>query len=89
MAEQALVTQWVVIGCGTCPTVFAIPKETDVALRGNHRTFYAPCGHSLSYPGRTDAQKAEALQAEVHSLERKLRAAEKPKKTTAKKKPKK
>lgn len=62
--------------CAECGAVFALPNVEQ--LRENHLSFSCPNGHSLSFRGKSDAdkwrEKAEQAQAEVARLEREREA---------------
>lgn len=55
-------TALVVYPCCSCGIVFGVPKEWDEKRRADHRDFYCPNGHRLSYPGET---KEEGLAREL------------------------
>lgn len=61
-------------GCGI---VFAVEDGFDSRRREDHRTFYCPNGHTLSYRGKTEEQKqrerADRLQKQVEQREADLR----------------
>ena len=55
--------------CGVCGVPFAAPVELLAWSRKKpHRSFYCPAGHSLHFPGKSEAQRLresqEALAAE-------------------------
>ena len=58
------------ITCSTqgCGIVFWITKGFDDRRRSDHKTFYCPNGHTMSYPGMTDAQKLANEKAECARL---------------------
>lgn len=43
--------------CPNCGVVFAIPTTLEDRRREDHRTFYCPNGHSMSFQGPTEAEK--------------------------------
>lgn len=61
-------------GCGVS---FAVEDGFDDRRREDHATFYCPNGHSLSYSGKTEAEKererADRLQRQVEQRERDIR----------------
>jgi hypothetical protein len=57
------------VDCITCGVIFGLPERIREARRNDHKTFYCPNGHTLSYRGETDAEKAEKRAKE---LERQL-----------------
>ena len=76
-------------GCGL---TFWITDGFDARMRETHRVFHCPNGHTLVYPGETDAQKLRkeraekaALQEHIVELETKKRRPRKPAKKAAKK----
>ncbi|WP_110727427.1 hypothetical protein [Mycolicibacterium porcinum] len=65
--------------CATegCGVAFAVEDGFDDRRRADHRNFYCPNGHSLSYKGKTELQKAqeraERLQRQVEAREADIR----------------
>jgi hypothetical protein len=45
------------IKCCDCGIAFGVPPVWDKARRNDHRSFYCPNGHSLSYKGESEAEK--------------------------------
>jgi hypothetical protein len=43
--------------CCSCGISFCVPKEYINKLRKTHKTFWCPNGHSLHYPGKSEAEK--------------------------------
>lgn len=72
-------TAFVTHTCAThsCGVTFAVEEGFDSRRRGDHRNFYCPNGHSLSYQGKTELQKererAERLQRQVEAREADIR----------------
>ena len=57
----------------TCPTkgcgiTFWTTDHYDDRRRDKHDSFYCPNGHTMSYPGQTDAQKLAAEKKEADRL---------------------
>lgn len=59
--------------CATCSMMFAIPERFDQERRKDHRSFYCPAGHSLSYQHKSNEEK---LRDEVAQLQREREFAE-------------
>lgn len=61
-------------GCGVS---FAVEDGFDDRRRNDHATFYCPNGHTLSYSGKTEAEKerarADRLQKQVEQREADIR----------------
>ncbi len=61
-------------GCGVS---FAVEDGFDSRRREDHQSFYCPNGHSMSYQGKTELQKAEEraerLQRQVEAREADIR----------------
>lgn len=55
--------------CISCGVIFALPESLQKRLVQTRRTFYCPNGHSMSYTGKTDAEK---LKEELERKEREL-----------------
>lgn len=54
--------------CCVCGVHFALSEDYDRARRGDHKSFYCPNGHPLSYTGPSEAEKrAQRLQREVEA----------------------
>lgn len=49
------------VECAQCHLLFAIPELLAKELRGNHRTFYCPKGHSLSWNGESALEQERRL----------------------------
>jgi ssDNA-binding Zn-finger/Zn-ribbon topoisomerase 1 len=45
------------VECPDCGCIFGMTKTMDDARRANHRRFYCPNGHHLSYPGESREEK--------------------------------
>lgn len=84
----SLVTNYTVIDCYRCGTLFAVPSDVNDELLRSGRTFYCPNGHTQHYTNSTDKQLREAkdrlareqarndqLRAERDAAERRTRAA--------------
>jgi len=60
-----------------CGVEFAVAEGYDARRREDHRTFYCPSGHSMSYLGKTEEQKqrerAERLQRQIDAREADIR----------------
>lgn len=61
--------------CADCGVVFAMTEDLKERRRQDHRTFYCPNGHSMSFRGKTDKQKLDEARARETALEDQLRAA--------------
>ena len=46
--------------CVSCGVMFAAPEDFFTRRREDHKTFYCPNGHYLSFPDKSDAEKAQA-----------------------------
>lgn len=72
-------TTFVTHTCAThgCGVMFAIDDGFDDRRRADHRNFYCPNGHTLSYNGKTEAEKekarADRLQKQVEQREADIR----------------
>jgi hypothetical protein len=61
--------------CPNCSVVFGIPETMEERRREDHRTFYCPNGHSLSFSGPTQAEReAKAARERADRLATQLRA---------------
>lgn len=60
----------VAITCADCGTPFGVGANFDKARRSDHRSFYCPNGHSLSYPKpkRTEADRLREQLAAARSV---------------------
>lgn len=61
--------------CASCHITFGIPADLESELRDTHKSFYCPRGHSLSFGGQSDTEKAEAEAARLRRMLREERAA--------------
>ena len=50
-ATFTLTMTFTTVDCPNCGLTFAITKDFDNRRRDDHRTFYCPMGHSMSYNG--------------------------------------
>lgn len=50
--------------CPTCSVIFGIPVDLEQRRREDHRPFYCPNGHNLSFTGPTAAEKEARQQKE-------------------------
>ena len=66
-----------VLSCCNCGMTFAVPDAWVTDRRRNHDTWYCPNGHGQHFPGKTDAEKANA---EAERLRGELAAARQDKK---------
>lgn len=48
--------------CPKCGIVYAFTKNFGNRKRDEHSSFYCPNGHSIWFPGKTDAVKIKELQ---------------------------
>ena len=55
--------------CARCQMAFGMPMTFESARRDDHQTWYCPSGHSQSYTGKSDEERAKAR---VVELERQL-----------------
>jgi len=63
------------ISCSVCGVVFMITNSFDNRLRHSKNSFYCPNGHSLSYPGETDADKLKRVERYLNNSDTRLFAA--------------
>lgn len=58
-----LTLEYVVVTCPRvgCGLTFGVPIAWTARRREDHATFYCPNGHSMSYTGENDAEKAKRL----------------------------
>lgn len=61
--------------CSACGAVFAMTSEFRAARLRDRSSFYCPSGHSMSYIGKTDAQKLKEATARETALLDQLSAA--------------
>lgn len=54
--------------CAACGITFGAPEFFFGQRRGDHRSFYCPNGHSLSFPQQSEAEKAQAEAAKYKQL---------------------
>jgi hypothetical protein len=73
MATQTFFGTLTTVPCCDCGVTFGIEPAFDAARRNDHKTFYCPNGHSLSYHQES---KAERLEREL-AAQRDLTAREK------------
>lgn len=52
-----LSTTLTTIDCCACGITFAVPKVWEQQRRDDHAGFYCPNGHSLTFYGKTEAEK--------------------------------
>lgn len=64
-----IIERYTVICCDSCGVSFAINSGYEHRRREDHKAFYCPNGHSMSYSGKTDAEKERERAAR---LERRL-----------------
>lgn len=67
------------VPCAACGIVFGLPYDYNQELRGNHKGFYCPNGHSLSYSSKTEVEqlkeKLDTAQEHCTHLETELNGA--------------
>lgn len=61
MATLELTTTFTTITCASCAIQFAVPAQFERELRRSHEGFWCPRGHSLTFNGESDLEKAERL----------------------------
>lgn len=64
------------INCCNCNVVFWLTEEHQKRLVRCKNTFYCPNGHPQSYAGKSDAQKIENLERELHCEKRESKSLE-------------
>lgn len=71
-----MLASFVVEDCITCATLFAMTAELRARRLDDHKPFYCPNGHSMSYAGKTAEQKAceraDAAEREAQRLRDRL-----------------
>lgn len=73
MAETTFVTLET-IACCSCGIVFGVPQAYEQKRREKHDTFYCPNGHSLHFPGKTEAEQLRDKLAAARAREDQLSA---------------
>lgn len=58
-------TTFTVIACPQCSMEFAITAEFEQQRRSRRDSFYCPAGHPNYFPGLTDAQRVQKLNADL------------------------
>lgn len=48
------------LSCASCGVVFAVTDDWERERRRDHRSFWCPNGHSLSWSGKSDIEEAKA-----------------------------
>lgn len=73
-----IVEKYFVICCHNCGVSFAITDSYDDRRRHDHKAFYCPNGHSMSYSGDNEAEKqrkrADQLERRLANKDEDLRA---------------
>ena len=65
MSTLSITTKLTTITCCTCAITFAVPDEWEARRREDHKGFFCPNGHSLTFTGKTEAENLrEQLDAE-------------------------
>jgi hypothetical protein len=54
-----------VVECCNCHIYFAMPEDLHVELQRNHKSFWCPAGHSISYRQKSDIEIAKAETEEM------------------------
>lgn len=70
-ATFTLTMTFTTVDCPNCGLTFAITKDFENRRRDDHRTFYCPMGHSMSYNGPSEAERrAQQAEKEAERLRR-------------------
>lgn len=70
MTTLNLPITFVTIECADCAMPFAVSREWEERRREDHKRFFCPNGHSLSFNGPSDAEKrAAAAEKEAKRLQ--------------------
>ena len=64
------ITTLEVTHCSSCHVMHALPAAFLNARRKDRMTFYCPNGHTQWYPGKTDAERAKELEAQLEAARR-------------------
>jgi hypothetical protein len=74
-----IIEKYCVICCDACGVSFAITDAYDDRRRADHKSFYCPNGHSMSYSQKNEAEKqrerADRLERRLANRDEDLRAA--------------
>lgn len=73
MTTIVLETELELTTCCACGVAFAFPVMLMRKRLNDHQTFYCPNGHHLSFPGKSDAEKAQAEVEKYRALLKKER----------------
>jgi len=75
--EEKKETNLIKYNCPSCGIPYGLDADVDKLWRGNHKSFFCPNGHSLSYKDPPAHEKEiEKLKAQVKELETKLQLAQ-------------
>jgi len=66
MTENKLI-DFEIHACCSCGVLFAMTEKHINELRRNHKSFYCPNGHSLSFPGTSNKEKIQELTAKIYA----------------------
>lgn len=61
--------------CCQCGVLFAIPEDLRNRRLEDHKSFYCPNGHCMSFTGETNEQKAKKARAELEQVRKQLELA--------------
>ncbi len=71
METQTFTGTLTVFDCAACGMTFGITAEFEKKRRADHRTFYCPSGHTLSYHDKTEVERErDALRRRLATAER-------------------
>lgn len=75
MVDVNLTMTFRTVPCARCGIIFGVTQEFDDRKRNTHEGFFCPSGHSLSYPGESDAQRLADAARKLEESERRERLA--------------
>ena len=64
--------KWFITDCAACGICFGMTTELHARRKYDHKMFYCPNGHQLSYPKTKDELTLEQARAEVSRLKGEL-----------------
>lgn len=71
MSTQIFVRSLKVTDCPTCGTTFGVTEQFETNRRDDHRLFYCPAGHPMSFRGKSEVEKErDALRSRLALTER-------------------
>ncbi len=54
--------------CSDCGVAFGVPEYYETTRKSDHKTFYCPNGHGLTFTGKTDQDTIKDLNLQLDAL---------------------